>query len=151
MITKERTEECGVPCQYAPHALRSVSGSPTGYRFGFDSPTRLVRFGLASAATISGSVGVDGALPFDAPCVPAASWAGSAVFFRRPRAGFGATSGVGSDAWTTLAGSGRCSVASTFLRDLVFLTTGFSASGREATWPVLRKFPPRLIKQPVQV
>lgn len=112
-----------------------VSCSPTGYRFGFGSPTRLVRFGLEGFASVSGSVGVDGALPFDAPCAPAASTAGSAVFFRRPRAGFGATSGAGSDAWITLAGSCSGGVASTFLRDLVFLIFGCSASGREATSP----------------
>ena len=108
-----------------------VSCSPTGYRFGFGSPTRLVRFGLAGATTVSGSGGRDGVLPFDA----SASAAGSAVFFLRPRAGFGATSVVGSDAWITLAGSGSCGVASTFLRDLVFLTFGCSASGRGATSP----------------
>jgi hypothetical protein len=106
-----------------------VPCSPTGYRFGFGSPTRLLRFGLAGAATVSGSGTVDGALPFDVASEPVASWADSAVFFRRERAGFGATSVVGSDAPIMLAGSCSDDVASTFLRDLVFLTFGWSASG----------------------
>lgn len=88
--------------QTAPSAWEE---SPTAYRLGLGSPTRLVRFGLAGAATISESVGIDGALPFDGPCTPAESWAGSAVFFLRPRVGFRATSGAASDAWITLAGS----------------------------------------------
>ena len=66
--------------------------SPTGYRFGFGSPTRLVRFGLAGVTTVSEEVGVDGTFPFNAFCELATSWASSAVFFRRERAGFGATS-----------------------------------------------------------
>lgn len=37
------------------------SCSPTGYRFGFGSPTRLVRFGLEGFASGSGVVDVDGA------------------------------------------------------------------------------------------
>src|SRR6266487_5467384 len=110
-----------------------VSCSPTGYRFGFGSPTRLVRLGLTGAATVSGPVGIDGALPFceegDFPSAPVVSTAGEARFFLRPRAGFGTASAVASDAWITLAGSCILGGASTFLRDLVFLTFGVSSSG----------------------
>ena len=59
-----------------------------------------------------------------------ASWADSAVFFRSVRASFGATSVVGSDVWIMLAGSCSGGVASTFLRDRVFLILGCSDSER---------------------
>jgi len=86
----------------APHTLCSVPCSPTGYRLGFGSPTRLVRLGLAGAMTVSGSVGIGGALPKgevgSLTDVPAVSTGGSAVFFLRPREGEGLASAAPSDA-----------------------------------------------------
>jgi len=88
------------PCVLHPRC--SSFGSPTAYRFAFGSPTRLVRFGLVDTTVVSGSVGIDGALPptedGDVPSASAVSTAGSAAFFLRPRVGEGLASASPGDA-----------------------------------------------------
>jgi len=63
---------------------------------GFGSPTRLVRLGLVGATTVSGSVGIDGAVPKgevgSLTSTPPVETAGSVIFFLRPREGEGLAS-----------------------------------------------------------
>src|SRR5438105_518197 len=85
LLEEYMLDYCVVSCLLAPHTLCSVPGSPTAYRLGLGSPTRLIRLGLVSEATVSGSVGVEGTLPKgengSLAFAPAVSAVGSAVFF----------------------------------------------------------------------
>jgi hypothetical protein len=118
------------------HVPCSASRSPTGYRFGFGSPTRLVHLGFAGGASASGSVeacgasllGEDGVLTF----VSVVSTA-SSTFFLRLRFGREVGEASPASAWITLLDSCSGGGASTFLRTRVFMTGGGGAASTFAT------------------
>ena len=68
------------------HALCSVSGSPTAYRLGFGSPTRLVRFGFVGETASLASISLDDASSFREDGTLMRCWGSSttvvSVFFR---------------------------------------------------------------------
>src|SRR3989442_614765 len=111
----------------------SVGGSPTAYRLGFGSPTRLVRFGFVGEMASSLGEGLDDSSPFaeDGTLTPCSgsSTTKASVFFRFRLGGSTAFRSPGS-VWITMPCSWSCGGTSTFFRDLVFFTTG---AGETAT------------------
>jgi hypothetical protein len=107
------------------HALYSVSGSPTAYRLGFGSPTRLGRFSFVGETASGTSISPDDASsdPADGALTRArlSSITASEVFFRLRLGGSSAGSASGS-AWITIPCSGSAGSTSAFFRDLVFFT-----------------------------
>src|SRR5438874_13607809 len=105
----------------AHHVLCSIGGSPTAYRLGLGSPTRLVRFGFVDEMASPALVNPEGASPesFDSTLtsVLGSSTAGASAFFRLRLGGADAVSAP-SSAWITLPGSWLGGDASAFFRDL---------------------------------